>query len=103
MSEWLDCTENLNKKEFPPYDSFFTILHNSNSFGKDNNDFENLVKSDLSTEQAIFKLRMDNVSPTGVENYLYLQTVWESEQVQFFADFLKWYNKNDVILQLEAM
>ena len=28
--EWFDCSEKMNNKELPPYDSFFNVLRNSN-------------------------------------------------------------------------
>ena len=70
--EWFDCPEKMNNKQLPPYDSFFNILRNSNPLEKDYNDFQNLVNSGLTTEQAVAKLRMDRIPPTGAENYLYL-------------------------------
>ena len=73
--EWFDCSETMNNKELPPYDSFFSILRNSNPLEKDYNDFQNLVNSGLTTEQAVAKLRMDRTPPTGAENYSYLQSV----------------------------
>ena len=93
----------MNNKELPPYDSFFSVLRNSNPLEKDYNDFQNLVNSDLTTEQAVVKLRKDRISPTGVENYLYLQSVWENKNMQYFSDFLEWYNNKDVVPTLEAM
>ena len=93
----------MNNKELPPYDSFFSILRNSNPFGKDYNDFQNLVNSGLTTDQAVAKLRMDRIPPTGAENYSYLQNVWENNNMQFFSDFLKWYNNKVVVPTLEAM
>ena len=101
--EWFDCPEKLNKKEHPPYDSFFSILRNSNPLEKDYNDFQNLVNSGLTTKQAVAKLRMDRIPPTGVENFSCLQSVWENNKMQIFSDFLKWYNKKDVVPTLEAM
>ena len=101
--EWFDCPEKMNNKEVPPYDSFFIILRNSNPLEKDCNDFQNLVNSGLTTEQAVAKLRMDRIPPTGVENYSYLQSVWEINNMQCFSDFLKWYNNKDVVPTLEAM
>ena len=74
--EWFDCPEKLNNKELLPYDSFFSALRNSKPLEKNNNNFQNLVNSGLTTEQAVVKLRMDRIPPTGVENYLYLQSVW---------------------------
>ena len=88
--EWFDCPEKMNNKELPAYDSFFNILRNSNPLEKDYNDFQNLVNSGLTTEQAVAKLRMDRIPPTGAENYSYLQSVWESNNMQNFSVFLKW-------------
>ena len=72
-------------------------------FKKDYNDFQNLVNSGLTTEQAVAKLRMDRIPPTGAENYSYLQSVWENNNMQNFSDFFKWYNNKDVVPTLEAM
>ena len=101
--EWFDCPEKMNNKKLPPYDSFFSILRNSNSLEKDYNDFQNLVNSGLTTDQAVIKLRMDKMPPTGAENYSYLQSVWENQNMQYFSDFLKWYDNKDVVPTLEAM
>ena len=101
--EWFDCPEKMNNKELPPYDSFFSILRNSNPLEKDYNDFQNLVNSGLTAEQAVAKLWMDRRPPTGAENYLYLQSVGENNNMQYFSDFLKWYNKKDVVPTLEVM
>ena len=79
----------MNDKELPTYDSFFGVLRNSNPLEKDNNDFQNLVNSGLTTEQAVVKLRMDGIPPTGAENYSYLQSVCENNNKQYFSDFLK--------------
>ena len=101
--EWIDCPEKINNKEFPPQDSFFSILRNSNPLEKDYNDLQNLVNSGLTTEQAVAKLQMDRIPPTGAENYSFLQSVWENNNMQYFSDFLKWYNNNHVVATLEAM
>ena len=63
--EWFDCPEKMSNKELPLYDSFFGILSNSNPLEKDYNDFQNLVNSGLTTEQAVVKLRMDRKPPSG--------------------------------------
>ena len=101
--EWFDCPDKMNNKELPPYDSFFSTLRNSSPLEKDHNDFQNLVNSGLTTEQAVVKLRMDGIPPTGAENHSYLQSVWEKNNMQYFSDFLKWYNNKDVVPTLEAM
>ena len=46
---------------------------------------------------------MDRKPPTGAENYSYLQSAWENNNMQNFSDFLKWYNNKDVVPTLEAM
>ena len=46
---------------------------------------------------------MDRTPPTGAENYSYLQSVWVSEGMKSFKDFLMWYNNKDVVPTLEAM
>ena len=73
--EWFDCPKKMNNNELPPYDSFFSVLRNSNPLEKDYNGFQNLVNSGLTKEQAVVKLRTDRKPPTGVEIYLYLQRV----------------------------
>ena len=46
---------------------------------------------------------MDRIFPTDAEKYSYLQSVWENKNMQYFSDFLKWYNNEDVVPTLEAM
>ena len=67
------------------------------------NDFENLPTSGLSSEQAVCKLRLNKIPPTGDENYPYLRSIWVSEGMRSSKDFLMWYNNNDVVPTLEGM
>ena len=57
------------QKRYSPYDSFFSILRNNDHLEEDYNDFQNLVNSGLTTEQAVAKLRMDRIPPTSAEKY----------------------------------
>ena len=93
----------MNNKEFPPYDSFFSILRKSNPLEKDYNDFQNFVNSGLTTEQTVAKLRMDRIPRTAAENHSYLQNVWEKNNMHNFSDFLKCYNNKDVVPTLEPI
>ena len=93
----------LNNKELLPYDSFFSKLRKTNPLERDYNDFEILTTSGLSSEQAVCKLRLNKIPPTGDENYACLRSIWESEGLKFFKDFLMWYNNKDVVPTLEAM
>ena len=101
--EWFDWTEEMNNKELPPYDSFFNIQRNNNPLEKEYNDFQNLVKSGLTPKQAVVKYRMARIPSTAAENYSYLQSIWVSEGMKSFKDFLMWYKNKDVLPTLEAM
>ena len=46
---------------------------------------------------------MDRLPPTVAKIYSYLQSVWENNNMQYFSDFLKWYNNKDVVPTLEAI
>ena len=70
---------------------------------KDYNDFQNHVVSGLTTEQAVAKLRSDRIPPTGAKIYSYLQSVRVGNNMQYFSDSLKWYNKRADVPTLEAM
>ena len=93
----------MNNKELTPHVSLCSILCNSNPLEKNYNDFQNLVNSGVTTEQAIAKLRIDTIPPTGIENYSYLQSVWENNNMENFSEFLTWQKNKDVVPKLEAM
>ena len=82
--------------------TFFSILRISNPLEKYYNDFQNLVNSGLKTEEAVAKLQLDRIPPTGAENYSYLRNVCENNNMQSSSDFLKYDNK-DVVPTLEAI
>ena len=82
---------------------FYRKLRKINLLEKDYNDFENLTTNGLSSEQAVCKLRLNKIPPTGDERYAYLRSIWVSEEMNFFKDFLMWYNDKDVVPTLEAM
>ena len=92
----------MNNKELPPYDSFFSKLRNINPLEKDYNGFENLTTSGLPSEQAVCKLRLNKIPPTGDKNYPYLLSICVSEEMKPFKDFLMWYNNKNVVPSLEA-
>ena len=46
---------------------------------------------------------MDRILPTAAEKFSYLQSVWVSEGMKSFEDFLMWYNNKDDVPTLEAM
>ena len=102
-NEWFENAEKLNNKDLPPCDSFLSKLRNIIPLEKYYNYFENLTTSGLSSEPAVCKLRLNKIPPTGDESYAYLRSIWVSEGMKSFKDFLMWYNNKDVVPTLEAM
>ena len=101
--EWFDHLEKMQKPELPPYDAFYSKLRSRNLLETEYTDYVNLLKSGLTTEQAVIKRKLSKPPATGIENYHYLQQIWKQEQMRSFKEFLRWYNKKDVVPTLEAI
>ena len=101
--EWFDHPAKMQNPELPPYDVFYSKLRSCNPLETEYTDYVNLLKSGLTTEQAVINLKLSKPPPTGIENYLYLQQIWKQEQMSSLKDFLRWYNNKDVVPTLEAM
>ena len=93
----------MQNTELPPYDASYSKFRSCNPLEAEYTVYVNLLKSGLTTEQAVVKLKPSKPPPTGVENYQYLQQIWKREQMSSFEDFLLWYNNKDVVATLEAM
>ena len=93
----------MQNTELPTYDAFNSKLRSCNTLEVEYKDFVHLLKSGLTTEQAIVKLKLSKQHPTGIENYQYLQQLWKQEQMSSLKVFLRWYNNKDVVSTLEAM
>ena len=100
--EWFDHPDKMQNAELPPYDAFYSKLRSFNQLETECTDYVNLLKSGLTTEQAVIKLKLSKPPPTGIENYHYLQQIWNQEQMSSFKDFSRWYNNKDVVPTLEA-
>ena len=101
--EWFDHPDKMQNTELPPYDAFYSKIRSCNSLEAKYTDYVNLLKSKLTTEQAVIKLKLSKPPPTGIEDYQYLQKIWKQEQMMSFKDFLRWFNNKDVVPILEAM
>ena len=75
--EWFDHLDILQNPELPPYDAFYSEFCSCNLLETEYTDYVNLLKSGLTTEQAVIKLKLSKPAPTGIENYLYLQQIWK--------------------------
>ena len=93
----------MQNTELPPFDAFNSKLRSCNHLEARYTDYVDLLKSGLTTEQALVKLKLSKPPRTGVENYEYLQQIWKHEQMSSFKDFLRWYNNKNVVPTLEAM
>ena len=101
--EWFDHRGKLQNTELPLFDVFYSKLRSCNPLEANYTDYVNLLKSGLTTEQAVVKLKLSKPSPTGIENYQYLQQTWKQEQMGSFKDFWRWYNNKNIVPTLEAM
>ena len=95
--EWFDHPDKKKNTELPPYDAFYSKFCSCNPLEAGYTDYVNLLKSGLTTEQAIIKLKLSKPTPTGIEIYQYLQQIWKQKQMSSFKDFLRWCNKRDVV------
>ena len=101
--ERFDNTHKMQNPELPPYDAFYSKLRSCNPLENEYTEYVNLLKSRLTTEQAVIKLKLSRPPPTGIENYHYLQQIWKQEQMSSFKDFLRWYNNKDFVPTLKGM
>ena len=90
--EWFDQPDKNQNTELPPYDAFYSKFRCCNPLEAEYMEYVNLLKSGLTTEQAVVKLILSKPPPTGMENYQYLQQIWKQEQMSSFKGFLRWYN-----------
>ena len=101
--EWFDCPQKMNNSEHPPYDAFFSKLQNVKPLEKDYSGYQKLLSSGLKTEEPLSKMKFSKPPPSGEENYQKLLDIGNNENMCTFKDFLRWYNKKDVVPTLEAM
>ena len=101
--ECFDCSQKMSNSELSPYDAFFSKLRNVNPLEKDYLDYQKLLSSGWTTEEALYKTKLSKRPPSGEENYQYLLDKWNHETMGTFKDFLRWYNNKDVVPTLEAM
>ena len=85
--EWFGHPDKMQNPEVPPYDASYSNIRSCNPLKTEYTDYLNLLKSGLTTEQAVNKLKLSKPPPTGIDNYHYLQQIWEQEQMSSFKDF----------------
>ena len=80
-SEWFGQPDKMQNTELPPFHTFYSELLSCNTLEAEHTDYVNLLKSGLTTEQAVVKLTLSKPPLTGIENYQYLQQTWKQEQM----------------------
>ena len=93
----------MQNTELPPHDAFYSNLRSCNPLEAEYKDYFYLLRSGLTTEQAVVKLKLSKPHLTGIENYQHSLQIWKQEQMSSFKDFLRWYNNKDVVPTIEAM
>ena len=73
--EWFDHLNKTHNTEIPPCDAFYSKIRSCNPIEAEFTDDVNLLKSGLTTEKAVVKLKLLKPHPTGIGNYQYLQQV----------------------------
>ena len=101
--EWFDHPDKIQNPEPPPYDAFYSKRRSCNPLETAYTDYVTILKSRLTTEQSVIKLKPSKPPPTGIKKYLYLQQIWKQQQMSSFKEFLRWYNNQVVLPTLEAM
>ena len=76
------------KHIFPTFEALYIELRICNLLQTEHNDYVNLLKTEMTTEQADIKYKLSKPSATGVENYQNLQENWKQEQMSSFRVFL---------------
>ena len=75
-----DRPDKTQNTELSSFDALYSKLRSCNSLEAEHTDYVNLLKSGLTTEQAVVKLKLSKPPPTGIENYQYLQKYGSSNK-----------------------
>ena len=61
--EWFDHADKMQNTELPPYDASYSKLRSCNPLEAEYTDYVNLLKSGLTTQQAVVKLKLSKPPP----------------------------------------
>ena len=64
--EWFDHPDKMQNTELPPYDAFYSKPRSSNPLEAEYTKYVNLLKSGLTTEQAVVKLKLSKPPLLGL-------------------------------------
>ena len=96
--EWSVSPEKLTNTQLLPYEAFFRKLSNKCSPER----LSRLSKFnwwgyDIHSNEALSKLKLNQPTATGQENYQFLISVWKHEKMCTFKEILRWYYNKDLL------
>ena len=86
--EWFDHPDKMENTKLRPCDAFYSKLRSCNLLKTEHTDCVNLLKSGLTSEQAVIKLKLSKSPATANDNYHYLQQIWKQGQMSSFTEYL---------------
>ena len=78
-------------------------MRNSSPVEKYYSDPQSSIDGSLTSAEAFLKQKLKQPPATGQENYQYLTSLWQQENMRTFNDFLRQYNNKNVLPTLETM
>ena len=63
----------MQNTAFPPHGAFYSKLCSCSPLATEYTDYDNLLKCELTTDQAVINLKLSKPTPTGIEEYHCLQ------------------------------
>ena len=98
----LGYTDRLQDPENFVNDTFYSGLYSSYTLGTENNEFNDLLITAMTTEQGLVKMKVWKLHLIGIENYQCLKKLWKHEKKVSFKVFLHRCINKDVNSSLEA-
>ena len=92
----------MQDPELPSYDAFYSKWRGSNTPKAEYMKHVNVIKSGMTDNQAVAKLKLSIPPPSGVKNSQYLQETWKQEHMKSFKDSMGGYNNKYVVFNLKA-
>ena len=101
--EYLDKFDKLNEEQLPSIDAFYSTLKQCNILEVDYLEYQKLLSSGKSIEEALICLSLEIPPLTKEENYKHCQEVWKENNMKTMKDWLCFYNKLDVLPFVKAV
>ena len=78
-------------------------MRNSSPVEKYYSDPQSSLDGSLTSDEALLKQKLKQPPATGQENYQYLTSMWQQENMRTFNDIFRQYNNKNVLPTLETM